>query len=235
MKKKMLAFALACGALALALVLGVMTACKGSDTDDRDTGSGDSDTDADSGTDTDTDGDSDADSGTDTEPGCGLNAIETFDAAIPTGWTSTDGGSGAGSWQWFSGTMDWNGSFEVDGGLVIDSDAAGLHNIQDDDIESPLYALGSCTSALVSFDHFFQERGSYDDLGEVYVIPGGTGTPYLVTTFSDDTTAGALSSFEFPVAPADLGGQTSFSVQFHYEGSYSWGWYVDNFAVTGVI
>jgi hypothetical protein len=192
---------------------------------------GGTDSDSDTDADADTDGDSDGDSDSDTD--CSLDELETFDSSIPAGWTVTNGGSGAGQWAWFEGDIDWNGTVSADGGLLIDSDTAGSGAVQDDDIESPIYDFGGCASATVSFEHFFQERTGTDDIGEVYVIPNGTGTPILITSFVSDTMASVLTDYEFVVDPADLSGGDAFSVMFHYEGSYGWGWYVDNFAVVG--
>ncbi|MBW2276649.1 MAG: hypothetical protein JRF63_04095 [Deltaproteobacteria bacterium] len=197
----------------------------------------DTDVDADSDTDidTDTDTDVDSDSDTDTSSSCVLDELETFDSNIPAGWTVIDGGTSAGAWEWVNDLPSaYPASFASDGGVFIDSQAAGDGSIQDDDLTSPLYDLGACTSAILSYDYNFQKDLIGTDAGEVYVVPGGTDTPVLLVTHTADSPTDSLVSHTIPIDSGELGSQTTFTIVFHYEGANDLGWYVDNIAVEGV-
>jgi hypothetical protein len=146
-----------------------------------------------------------------------------------------DGGTSAGEWEWIGSLPgDFPASFVVDGGAFIDSQAAGEGSLQDDDLESPLYDLGDCASAILSYDHNFQKDETSTDAGEVYVVPGGLGTPVLLVSYTTDSASDELESVSLPIGSSELDDETTFKVVFHYEGSDDYGWYVDNVGVEGV-
>jgi hypothetical protein len=211
------------GLLALLLAL-LLAGCAGGEA------RGDGDDDDDSGDDTDTN----TDTSTETSA-CALSALETFDTEIPTGWTVIDGGTSAGTWVWADELPeDFPVAVVIDGGALIDSKAAGQESEQIDELESPLYELGDCTSATVSYDHNFQKDLVGSDVGEVYVIPGDDGTPVLLRTYDTDSSSTQLDSDTVSITATELGEETSFRIVFHYEGSFDLGWYVDNVDVEGV-
>ena len=146
-----------------------------------------------------------------------------------------DDGTSAGAWEW---TGSLPGGFpadvSVDGGAFIDSQTAGPGSVQDDDLESPLYELGGCSSAIVSYEHNLQLDETSSDVAEVYVLPGGAGTPVLLIAHTDDSPTSALESVALPVDSTQLDTETSFRIVFHYEGADDFGWYVDNVGVQGV-
>jgi hypothetical protein len=166
---------------------------------------------------------------------CELDELETFDSNIPAGWTVVDGGTSAGLWEWVDDIPDeYPANFSSNGGVFINSQAAGDGSVQDDDLESPLYDLGGCESALLSYDYNFQKDTVGDDAGEVYVVPGGIDTPVLLVTHTADSPLGTLVSHSVPITSEEIGSETTFKVVFHYEGANDLGWYVDNVAVEGV-
>lgn len=171
----------------------------------------------------------------DDDDGCGLSEMETFDTQIPLGWTVVDGGTTAGAWVWIDEIPD---TFPVaivsDGGAFIDSQAAGEGPVQDDDLESPVYDLGDCSSAVLTYDYNFQKDLVGTDVGEVYVVPGGDGTPVLLTSYSADSPNNAMESETIHITADELGDETTFSIKFHYEGAFNLGWYVDNVGVEGI-
>jgi hypothetical protein len=191
----------------------------------------------DEGGDDDNDDSSDSDTGSDTgsEDGCGLSEMETFDTEIPAGWTVIDNGVSAGTWTWTDSIPE---TFPVaitsDGAAIIDSQAAGDGSEQDDDLESPTYDLGDCTSADLSYDHNFQKDLIGTDVGEVYLVPGEGGTPVLLASYSSDSPNNALEAETISITSTELGDETTFKIVFHYEGAFDLGWYVDNVGVEGV-
>ncbi|MBW2278078.1 MAG: hypothetical protein JRF63_11325 [Deltaproteobacteria bacterium] len=207
--------------LALLLFVGCSDAIFRANTDDDDNDDND-DNDAD-------------DTGSETEGDCGLSEMETFDTQIPAGWTVVDGGTSAGAWVW---TDDIPSTFPVaivsDGGAFIDSQAAGNGPVQDDDLESPLYNLGDCTSAILSYDYNFQKDLVGSDAGEVYLLPGGGGSPILLAAYTSDSSSNELESATIPITATELGDESSFRIVFHYEGSFDLGFYIDKVGVEGV-
>jgi hypothetical protein len=187
----------------------------------------------------DDDDDDDTETETDTQTGtdgpCSLSELETFDTEIPSGWTVVPGGTSAGDWEW---TDEIPETFPVavtsDGGAIIDSQAAGEDSVQDDDLESPMYDLGACTSATLSYHYNFQKDLVGTDVGEVYVLPGGDGTPILLASYDSDSSSTALESESVDITTTQLGEETTFKIVFHYEGSFDLGWYVDNVGIEGV-
>jgi len=181
------------------------------------------------------DDDNDNDDNDDSSSGCGLSELETFDNQIPAGWTVVDGGTSAGSWVW---TNDIPSTFPVaivsNGGALIDSQAAGEGPVQDDDLESPLYSLGDCSSATLTYDYNFQKDLIGTDAGEVYLVPGGDGTPILLAAYTSDSPASELADATIPITEGQLGGESTFKIVFHYEGSFDLGFYIDNVGVEGV-
>jgi hypothetical protein len=183
----------------------------------------------------DDDDDNDDNDDDDDDDDCGLSALETFDTQIPTGWTVVDGGTSAGAWVW---TDDIPSTFPVaivsDGAAFIDSAAAGEGATQDDDLESPLYDLGDCSSATLTYDFNFQKDLVGSDTGEVYLVPGGGGTPILLAAYTSDSSSSELDSATIPITATELGDEDEFRIVFHYEGSNDLGFYIDNVGVEGV-
>ena len=208
-----------CCLLPLALV-----ACAGGDTRGEDGDDDDNDS-----------SDTETGTGTGSDDGCSLSEMETFDTEIPAGWTVIDNGVSAGAWTWTDTIPD---TFPVaitsDGGAIIDSQAAGDGAEQDDDLESPTYDLGECTSASLSYDHNFQKDLIGTDVGEVYVVPGEGGTPVLLASYTSDSVNNALEAETISITSTELGDETTFKIVFHYEGAFDLGWYVDNVGVEGV-
>lgn len=171
------------------------------------------------------------------EPRCSLDELETFDSAIPAGWTVVNGGSGAETWTWYQGLLDWDfAPLAANGGVLVDSRAGAYGEADDADLETPLYDIGNCAEATVSFRYYYKDNPDDDqDIGEVYLIPGGVDTPVLVREFDTSNPPGVPASYSFPVTETLLNERDSFSVLFHYEGRDDWGWYVDDVAVTGVL
>ncbi len=168
---------------------------------------------------------------------CDLDELETFNAEIPTGWTVVDGGSGAGTWEW-SDTIPFTVPdpiyVKADGGAIINSQLYGTNASQNDDLVTPVFDLGGCSSAALTFDYNFQKRATGLDDGEVYIIPGGNGDPILALNYDESSPVDSMQAVSIPVTAAMLKEESTFSVVFHYEGANDFGWYIDNVRVTGV-
>jgi hypothetical protein len=165
---------------------------------------------------------------------CGLDELETFAGQIPAGWTVVNGGTSAGEWGYAAELPPWFPAVApVDGGAFIGSNAGGWWIHLDDDLVSPTYDLGSCSSATLSYDHNVQTDETGDNLAEVYVVPGGAATPFFLASYDSDSPADDLHSTTLSITEDQLDGSSSFQVVFHYEGLDGWGWYVDNVGVKG--
>jgi hypothetical protein len=137
-------------------------------------------------------------------------------------------------WQ-KEGTLPDPWNVEGDGGAFINSKEAGASAVQDDDLTSPLYELGGCTSAELSFKQNFQATDSAEEFGQVFLIPGGSGSEVELAKYDSgsNTASGEMDDKKITISTDDLDDKTSFKIKFHYEGSNGLGWYVDSVGVTG--
>ncbi|MBN2717396.1 MAG: hypothetical protein JXX14_16200 [Deltaproteobacteria bacterium] len=219
------------------------------------TGSGDSDSDTDSDADSDADSDTDSDSdsdGDDTGAGCNIDEFESFDTAVPSGWTvisTVGGGSGSGSGSgsggdsgeisdvdplktWHHTTVeDESNPYDgMDGGYMAVGGYTGLN----ESLETGFYPVDSCKTVTLSFTHYFDDYGSRtgvtEDRGEVWVV-GDTPPWTLVATYNENADKEPQEE-ELDLTSYILG-QSMFKVKFVFtdEEKGNYGWAVDNVSI----
>ncbi|MFO8073815.1 MAG: hypothetical protein R6V85_18290 [Polyangia bacterium] len=184
----------------------------------------DSDTDTDVDTDTDTDTDGDVD--TDTFP-CEVTASESFDdSSLPAGWAVYDGdgylSSDGHSWEWTTGDPPPGG----EGGYwEVNSDAAGQIDMLEG-LATAWYDGSGCTSATLSFDHYYCDYDSYD---YARVLATNDEVEWKTLATYTSTTDGHV---DLDLHTEQWTG-TEVRIKFQYEGYYGLYWRIDNVELSG--
>jgi hypothetical protein len=197
---------------------------------------GDEDT-ADSG-----DGDG-IDSNGDTQPlTCDLSVMETFDSAIPAGWTVLTGGSGSGSGSgsgtvgvpadptktWHQ-TADQSDFYQMQGGYMFVGGVPGLK--MNEALITPYYNLGACASVNLSFKQYFDDLSlNLNDRGEVWFM-GDAPVWSLLTTYNSNADKIAVTE---PVS-LPTAGNAGFQLKFVFadETGSNYGWAIDDVSIIG--
>ncbi|MBN2342455.1 MAG: hypothetical protein JXX29_20230 [Deltaproteobacteria bacterium] len=222
-------------------------------TDDNDADA-DTDSDGDSDADSDADGDSDSDT-TNNPPDCEVDAYETFDTAVPTGWTviSTIGGnsgstSGSGTdsdttddsdvevdpaktWHHTTVTDESNPHDGMEEGYMTVGGYIGMYET----LQTDIYPLQGCETVTLAFTHYFDDYGAAlgktDDRGELWFI-GDTPPWTLVDTYADNEDKAAKHE-EIDLSSYTLG-QSTFQLRFIFadESQGNYGWSIDNVSIT---
>ncbi len=188
---------------------------------------------------------------------CALDALETFDTAVPTGWTvisSGGGGSGSGSGSgsgtgtgsgnpgvvdpaktWHHTTVDTEtgpAAKFMNGGYMTVGGIIGMNEA----LITPIYYVGACNAVNLTFTHYFDDFGAATgktaDRGEVSIAVDGP--PYMVIG-----TYNSNPNKSFENASIDLTnyvvGAEYFQLEFVFaddnQGNY--GWSIDDVKVTG--
>jgi hypothetical protein len=192
--------------------------------------------------------DSETGAGDDTETSssptasCALDIIETFDAAVPTGWTVIAGGSGSGSGsgsasgssgegesdETWHHTTEADTSYKMDGGCMFVGGYAGMN----ESLVTDYYELGSCTAVTMSFTHYFDDFRGDDDRGELWFM--GDAPPWTqIGTYSSNDNKEAVT--ETVDLSSYVLGQSGFQLKFVFadEGQGNYGWAVDDVKILG--
>ncbi len=178
---------------------------------------------------------------------CDLEAWETFDTVIPTGWkVITAGGSGSGSGSG-SGTPDpievdesktWHHTTTTDendshkgmeGGYMVVGGFSGMN----EELVSASYEVGGCSKVELSFTHYFDDLSRNEsDRGEVWFIGD---TPPWTKLATYNSNPDKTESSETIDLTAHIAGQEFFQVKFVFadDGGGNYGWAVDNVSVVG--
>jgi hypothetical protein len=213
--------------LVLFLVFALCS-CSGKDGED------DEDAGIDGSASADADMDADTDSGADAAAGnCLLNALETFDTTIPTGWTVVNAGTATVVWiqtvqtTKSSGAASQNmtGGYAAANSLLYES-LAKLQSY----LVTETYQVGECVTAKLSFDSNFIQEDSLEDIAQVE-IKTDVADWQVVETYTENLISPAhsidLSKY--------LSGASEFQLRFYYhDGDGHWfSWSIDNVKITG--
>ncbi|HRH39691.1 MAG TPA: hypothetical protein PK760_15180, partial [Flavobacteriales bacterium] len=167
---------------------------------------------------------------------------ENFNAA-PAGWTTVNNSTGGtpanAAWTLrpspFSPAGSWTGTISSDDATqyyFTNGDAQGNGSVHATQLISPAMDLTSYSDASLSFWHFYRDIGDAGDNGFVEVSTNGGGSWTAVQTYT--TTQGAQAGFVNAIISLNsFAGQSSVMFRFRYEGTWDWGWAVDNVSVTG--
>ena len=137
------------------------------------------------------------------------------------GWTLTDAAGNGQTWS-----FDNPGSRPPPPGsdgdfAIVDSDHYGFGNVQDTTLQTPVIDMTSQTSPEIGFDTGF--RGIDGQVADVDVSTDG-GTTW--TNVWEQTTDDVDGHVDIPIP--DAAGQSQVQVRFHYIGTWSWWWILDN-------
>ena len=231
------------------LVVSLTTAACGDEADPAENGGNSSDEQS-------TDNSSDGQN-TDNPDVCALDVLETFDTAVPAGWTvlsSGGGGSGSGS-NSGSGTGTGTG-----GPMAVDPEKTWHHTTVDEDthgiehgmtggfmyvggligmneaLVTPIYNVGSCNSVNLSFTHYFDDFGAATgknlDKGEVSIAVDGP--PWLLLSTYDSNPGKTSEPVSLDLSNY-VAGAEYFQLEFVWSdgGQGNYGWSVDNVKITG--
>ena len=176
---------------------------------------------------------------------CEIDVLETFDTALPTGWTvqSTTGsgsGSGSGSSSADSGneTLTWHHinideednlpsevTDNMSGGVMMVGDVVG--RTLSETMLTSFYIIGECSGATLQFKQFFDD--SLADVAEVWLNVDGSSWEQVATI---DTTG--YSDDEYDLTELIQGG-VAFQLKFLFidENQMSMRWFIDDVAIIG--
>lgn len=160
---------------------------------------------------------------------------ETFDGAIPSGWTQVRY-SGTGLWQWSDDTSSaYKPLNSEDGYLIADSDGNG-GDVYDVGLFTPSMDMTGLTSVQIAFDKNFQVFGYQE--GRVATYSGGTGVGNLEEQLGfwdvDDPDGGEHVSYN--INPSTYADPSDVYVEFWYstlEGTWKWSFSIDNLQIDG--
>ena len=173
---------------------------------------------------------------------CEIDVLETFDTALPTGWTieAGTGGSGSGSSSADSGneTLTWH-HIDIDeeddlpsevtdnmsGGVMVVGDVMGSE--LNETMLTSFYKIGECSSATLQFKQFYDD--TLEDIAEVWLNVDGSSWEQVTTI---DTTG--YSDDEYDLTDLIQGG-VAFQLKFVFidENQTSMQWFIDDVAITG--
>jgi len=158
---------------------------------------------------------------------------ETFDADIPSDWTTTSIGPNAYPWFWNDGT----GTQTLDGtGYArVDADAAGSANVIHEILEAPAFDASAGNIIVVQFDQYYNEYVD-EDTAFVEVWDGTNWNVVLEQNTNDvggwDPNAAATTIIITDYVNAS--GDTK--VRFRYDDGGTWAfyWAIDNVVISSV-
>jgi hypothetical protein len=201
-------------------------------------GGGDDTADSDQGDDTNSGGE-------DTQPGtCDLSVMETFDSAIPAGWTVLAGGSGTGSASgsgnggaavdpnktWHYSTDSWYQDEAkgrtMDGGYMFVGGTMGMN----EELLTSYYTIGACSSVNLGFRQYFDDWDTNpNDRGEVWFMGDAPPWSLLKTYNSNPDKTTTTEKINLPTA-----GQSSFQLKFVFtdDNGSNYGWAIDDVSIT---
>jgi hypothetical protein len=160
---------------------------------------------------------------------------ETFDSAIPAGWTQVQY-SGTGLWQWSNDTITNYEPLNYEGGfLSADSDTCS-HDVYDVGLFTPSMNMTGLTSVQIAFDKNFQSFSG--DEASVATYSGGTGVGNLEEQLgfwdADDPPEGEHVSYM--IDPSTYADPSDVYVEFWYSsggGTWKWSFSIDNLLIEG--
>ena len=158
---------------------------------------------------------------------------ENFSAGIPATWTVVDGGFGTGPASTWTTANPGGRTFTPplsNPVAIVDSNAAGLSNSQDEQLITPSMNLSAYNLVTLQFDHYFRWlNGNQPEHADVDVRSSATGNGWVNVQrfngadFQDHRTINIS---------ARAGGATNVQVRFRYLlGSNEWWWELDNVRV----
>ena len=150
--------------------------------------------------------------------------MEEFDGA-PADWSTA---INAGSWDWTYGSPNMPNSDPFGSNAAIfDDDAAGLGEVNNASLNSPVWNTTGAEGITMSYDYSLDVLGA----GETLAVDVYDGTDWVnVVTYDADVIP--------PTNSGDIDGTAlsngDFQVRFTYDDAGSWGWGagVDNFMIT---
>ena len=153
-------------------------------------------------------------------------------AAIPNGWTVTDGGSTAETWKiqapFIYGTTPDTLEMVGTNFLFSNGDINGSGSSTNERIESPVISATGATALILSFDHYFRRAGeTFADSGVVEIY---NGTQWVkLGAFSATVGSGkAPVEAKFPITQYN---NAQLKVRFIHKGNWPWYWAIDNVKV----
>lgn len=146
---------------------------------------------------------------------------QTFDTtSVPTGWTVTNNGTGAG-WVFDDPGSRGNETGGTGGFAIVDSLHDGDTATEDTYLTSPVADLSGMSAPSISFDTWYFGYGSTADV-DVSLDGGSTWS----SVWSESGTDFLGQSVQIPLPQA--AGDSTVQVRFHYTGESSLWWEIDN-------
>ena len=144
------------------------------------------------------------------------------------GWQVIDNEGSGRVWRFDNpGGRTINTTSASGGFAIIDSDYFGSGGSEDCDLISPILDLSDFTNVTFEFEHYF--NAGYGGYGDVqYSVDGGTTWEILESWESSDTDNAQLESYDLT---AEASGNNQVQFKFHWTGSWSWYWAVDDVVV----
>ena len=153
-------------------------------------------------------------------------STEPFDSTTgpPDGWTVSNAAGTSGSWEFNDPGQEGNQTGGDGNFAIVDSDYVGVTGVQDTSLLSPSYDLSADSSPLLTFDSAY--FGFPRSTGSVDISADGGAT---WTTLWRKTTELLSGHVSMPLAA--YAGKSDVRLRFHYTGSYSYWWELDNIFV----
>jgi subtilisin-like proprotein convertase family protein len=160
---------------------------------------------------------------------------ESFDNGIPATWTVVNGGTDANAgstWTAFNPALRTIAPPMVVPVVIVDSDAAGALEAQDDSLISPVLNLATATSAALQFDEYFRWfAGGMNEIGDVDVRSSLTGGAW-VNVLRQQGASSANPAHESVDISSAAAGAADAQIRFHYwNGQNEQYWQLDNVTV----
>ena len=147
---------------------------------------------------------------------------QPFDGTTaPAGWTVTNAAGTTGGWAFTDDGNRGNKTGGTGGFAIVDSDHTGSGKHQDTTLTGPVVDLTGQASPILGFDTDYYALNSPATVE--LSLDGGT---TWAAVWQQTASLRGPAHVEVPLPQA--AGQASAQVRFHYTGSYSWWWQLDN-------
>ncbi|MGH3498511.1 MAG: carboxypeptidase regulatory-like domain-containing protein [Nocardioidaceae bacterium] len=152
---------------------------------------------------------------------------QTFDGtSAPAGWT-TDLGTGTTGWVFDDPGSRGNLTGGTGGFAIVDSDHDGTSATQDATLTSPTYDLSSSANPNLEFKTDY--KPFIDTSTATVQVSTDGGTTWTEVWTADQNQVGPNATIDVPLPMA--ANQSNVRVRFHYTGSFSYYWEIDDVVV----
>lgn len=171
-----------------------------------------------------------------TSTGNGTALSESFSAGIPGTWTVVDGGMKGGAAATWTTSNPGNRTIAAPMSApvaIVDSNAAGAHARQDEQLITPAMNLSTATTVALAFDQFFSwSAAGQNEIADVDVSSSATSGAWVNVLRQQGASSPNPDHRSINIT-AQAAGATNVKVRFHYYQAQNDGyWQVDNVAVT---